>query len=274
MAFTIPSQAPTFAPYTIVYPKMDSDTYEGRIVRVVSLGMHPKTKLIPQGNSWIPSPNPADTQDCFKMTFQIEIIGLNAAGVKWELIDEKWEEVETYQERPVSVFHDVWVYPNATRGNFFDMLKAVDPDLTKVPSDLEYYGDTLLGAPINVMIKVNPDKKYTEADRKAGKPRRYFNNVKAITGMSNRMKQSLPEAVSPLLFFNCFDGSEKMEAVYAELPKFQRELLAEASDAASIPFAGTEPKEYVDPNTAQEPSKVGTPSTSAGGMDFDDDIPF
>ena len=263
-----------FAPSVTVYPQIDSDTYEGRIVRVIALGMQNKTKLVPNGKGgWTPSTLPQDTKPCFKLSLQIELIGMQSKGTKWELEGNKWQVKEEYSARPTCVFHDVWLYPNLSRGNFFDLLQSLDPSVTKVPADLDYFRDVMLGAPLNVTVKSVPARQSAE-DAAYGKPLRYFNNIKGTAGMSARIKKGLPAAESQLVFFDCYDGGEEMQAAYAELPKFQRDMLTEATDSVNIPLAGTEPIERPAPEEQGKAPVKETPVADVEEMDFSDDIPF
>ena len=262
-------QATSSRPQSItVYPEIESDTYEARVVRVISLGMQEKVKLIPDGRgSWMKSTNPKDVSHVFQFALQFELIGLSSKGTKWELENNKWNVVEEFAERASCVFNEYYVYAGGTRGNLFDLCQAVDPSITKIPNDLAWFKNKLLGAPVNLTLKSSPAKRKPEDDEQ-GKPHKYWTNVKAVSGMSRRMSQGLPSAESALLFFDCYTNSDEMERAYAELPAFQRKKLEEAYDAANIPLAGTEPKDYsVDADA--KPTETVEPS-----MDFDDDIPF
>ena len=263
-------QATSARPQSVtVYPEIESDTYEARIVRIVALGMQEKTKLVPNGSgSWMKSTLPKDTSHVFQFALQFELIGLKAAGAKWELENGKWVESETYAERPSCVFNEYYVYAGGTRGNLFDLCQAIDPSINKIPNNLEWFKDKMLGAPVNITLKSSPAKR-TPEDDSTGKPYKYWTNVKGTSGMSKRSAMTLPQAESAHVFFDCYTTSIEMDKAYAELPQFQRDKIAEAYDAANIPLAGTEPKNFDVDDEAVKPHKE-----DAITDDFEDDIPF
>ena len=237
----------------VTYDVIADDVYEARLVRLVGLGVHDQ----PEWNGEKKSP-------AFKCSLQYELIGIDATGTD--------ADGKAIDPRPACAFQDVYLFPGGQRGKVFDMCRALDPSVERVPNNLDWFIDKL-GAPIMVQVGHYVAKDGTKR-----------NKVIGVSGMSARVRNSLPAARSELIGFDPYVETPGMISAYAKLPKFQREMLTEAHDTKSIKLAGTEPvKQEGNSRPAQAatsaPVQTKAPAASAPvdaaqDLPFDDDIPF
>ena len=233
----------------VTYDVLADDVYEARLVRFIGLGIQEQ----PEWNGEKKSP-------AFKCSLQYELIGMDATGVD--------AEGKAVDPRPACAFQDVYLFPGGQRGKVFDMCRALDPSVDRVPNNLDWFIDKL-GAPLMVQVGHYVAKDGTKR-----------NKVVGVSGMSARVRNSLPAARSELIGFDPYVESPEMMLAYSKLPKFQREMLTEAHDTKSIKLAGTEPMKQeggapVASRPAPTQQTASKPAVApAEDMPFDDDIPF
>ncbi|MGL4353213.1 MAG: hypothetical protein ACRCTP_04675 [Aeromonas popoffii] len=233
-----------------VYNALEDDTYEARIVRFIGLGVQEQ-----------PEWNGEKKDPAFKCAIQFELIGIDATGTD--------SEGKALDPRPACQFKDYFLFPGAKRGGVFDLCKAIDPTLEKVPNDLNWFLDKV-GAPIMVSVS-----------HYVNKEGRKVNKVTGVSGMSARARNTLPAAQTDLVGFDPYKDTPEMGVAYAKMFKFQRDMLTEAHDSKNMPFAGTEAQK-LDGNAPSKPAaqpaapqSTGTPTAQQqADMPFDDDIPF
>lgn len=237
------------------YDVIADDVYEARLVRFVGLGVQEQ----PEWNGEKKSP-------AFKCSLQYELIGIDATGTD--------SEGKAIDPRPACAFQDVYLFPGGQRGKVFDMCRALDPSVDRVPNNLDWFIDKL-GAPIMVQVGHYVAKDGTKR-----------NKVIGVSGMSARVRNSLPAARAELIGFDPYVESPDMISAYSKLPKFQREMLTEAHDTKSIKLAGTEPVKQQGNTSPPVQQQVAAPAQQAKApaasapveashdLPFDDDIPF
>jgi len=192
-----------------VYNPLKPDVYPARIVRFVGLGIQDQKEF--QGQAKDPA---------FKCAIQFELIGVDATGVD--------SEGKPLEPRPSCVFQDYFLFPRATRGKVFDLCRAIDASIEASPSTLDWFIERLGEI---VMVQVG---NYTTKDGVVK------NTVQAVQPTPSFMKANIGEARSDLVGFNPYVDNEANLAAYSKMFKFQRGMLLEAHDSASIPFAGKE----------------------------------
>lgn len=257
MTTAIPSTSTSKKSFT-VYDAIEDDVFDARIVRFVGLGVQPQPDW--QGEAKAPA---------FKCTIAFELIDVDATGRTYEGEEDKVGK--PIDPRPSCQFKDFYLFPGAKRGGVFDLCKAIDPTITEVPRNLEWFMERL-----NEVVSIGVGS-YTT---KKGVVR---NKVTSIGAVSSRNKSKVGEARSELVAFNPYSDTPEMLKAYSKLYKFQRDVIAEAKDAQHIPFAGKEPiadegdGDKPKNTTTRESQKYGNTSAQKNpdeGMDFDDDCPF
>lgn len=235
MTFAIPTSRSPKA--STKYNALPADVYPAKAVRFIGLGMQDQPEF--QGQK----KNPA-----FKVMIQFELLGVDSTGTTPD-------GTPIPAGTPACVFSEYYLFPNASRGKVFDLVRAVDPSLQAVPSTIDWFGENLLDKGLFVNVG-----SYTN---KNGEVK---NCVNGISPAPTMMVNNFPQRRADLVFFNPYDGSETALASYEKLYKFQRDLLMEAHDASHIPFAG---KEVVFNKEGEKPLTTATSSA-----DISDDTPF
>ncbi|AEK81963.1 hypothetical protein [Salmonella phage 7-11] len=257
MTTAIPSTSSSKKSRT-VYDVIENDVYDARIVRFIGLGVQEQPEW--QGERKAPA---------FKCSIAFELIDIDATGRTFEGDDDKVGK--PIDPRPSCQFKDYFLFPGAKRGGVFDLCKAIDPTITEVPRNLEWFMDKL-GEVVSVGVG-----SYTT---KQGITR---NKVTSVGAVSSRNKSKVGEARSELVAFNPYSDTPAMTAAYAKVYKFQRDMLTEAKDAQHIPYAGKEPVndggdgDRPDNTTTREEEKYGSNTNTRNtpnDVAFDDDIPF
>lgn len=243
MSTAIPTTMPE---NTTIYDTIPNDTYPARIVRFVGLGIQEQPEF--QGQKKRPA---------FKCSIQFELIGVDATGTK--------ADGTPIEPRPACVFKEYYLFPGATRGGVFELAKAVDASMEAAPSTLEWFTEHL-GSLVNVQVGSYVNRKGQRKNKVVG--------VSPVPGM---FRAQIGEARCELVGFNPYIDNEAALAAYSKLFKFQRDIINEAHDRDSIPFAGREPlqnspdEQGTPSNTQPQPSSVTEGVTDELG---DDDIPF
>lgn len=254
MSTAIPSTSSSKKTRT-VYDAISNDVYDARITRFIGLGVQEQPEW--QGEKKSPA---------FKCSISFELVGIDATGRTYEGDEDKVGK--PIDPRPSCQFKDFYLFPGAKRGGVFDLCKAIDPSITEVPRNLEWFMERL-----DEVVSVGVGS-YTT---KAGIVR---NKVTSIGAVSSRNKARVEPSRSELVAFNPYVDSPAMAAAYGKVYKFQREMLTEAKDSANIPFAGKEPVqdngdgEAPEGTTTREENKYQTTKPVDVPVDFDDDIPF
>ena len=255
MSTAIPSTSSSKKSRT-VYDAIENDVYDARIVRFIGLGVQEQPEW--QGEKKSPA---------FKCSISFELIDVDATGRTFEGDDDKVGK--PIDPRPSCMFKDYYLFPGAKRGGVFDLCKAIDPSITEVPRNLEWFMDKL-GEVVSVGVG-----SYTT---KAGVTR---NKVTSVGAVSSRNKPKVGEARSELVGFNPYVDSPDMVQAYSKVYKFQRDMLTEAHDKANIPFAGKEPvndngdgERPSNTETREEQKYSNTSNQTPNDVPFDDDIPF
>lgn len=255
MSTAIPSTSSSKKSRT-VYDAIENDVYDARIVRFIGLGVQEQPEW--QGEKKSPA---------FKCSISFELIDIDATGRTFEGDEDKVGK--PIDPRPSCMFKDYYLFPGAKRGGVFDLCKAIDPTITEVPRNLEWFMDKL-GEVVSIGVG-----SYTT---KAGVTR---NKVTSVGAVSSRNKPKVGEARSELVGFNPYVDSPEMVQAYGKVYKFQREMLTEAHDKTNIPFAGKEPvndsgdgERPSNTETREEQKYSKTSNTTPNDVPFDDDIPF
>lgn len=230
------------------YDVLESTDYDARIVRFVGLGV--QDQPIFDGKPKDPA---------FKCALQFELIGVDATG--------KDGEGKALEPRPACQFKDFFLFPNAKRGNVFDLCKAINPSIDKVPGSMDFFTKEMLGKVVNVKV--------TSYVGKDGVTR---NSIAAITPIPEKYKAAVGPARCELVGFDPYSKDEDMKVAYAKLFKFQREIIEKAHDVAHIPLAGTEPMK-LDGSSDTKPTPTPTSTATSAPkydetMDDMDDAPF
>lgn len=256
MTTSIPSNSSSKKTFT-VYDAIADDVYDARIVRFIGLGVQEQPEW--QGERKAPA---------FKCSISFELIDIDATGRTYEGEEDKVGK--PIDPRPSCQFKDFYLFPGAKRGGVFDLCKAIDPSITEVPRNLEWFMEKL-GEVVSVGVGNYKTKK--------GVVR---NKVTSIGAVSSRNKPKVGEARSELVAFNPYVDSPAMVQAYGKVYKFQRDILTEAKDVANIPFAGKEPVsnegdgERPEGTTTREEQKYSNQPHKPNMADvpFDDDCPF
>lgn len=228
---------------TNTYNALADDVYPARIVRFVGLGIQDQPEF--QGQKKDPA---------FKCAIQFELIGVDATGTQ--------PDGSPIDPRPACVFQDYFLFPGASRGKVFDMCRAIDASMTAAPRNLDWFIDNL-----NSIVMVQVGHYVTKDGTRK-------NKVVAVQPCPGFMKGNIGPARTDIVGFIPYSDSEANLAAYNKLFKFQRDMLTEAHDVASIPFAG---KEVQLPNAAapQQPVTPTYNEPATTGFDgSDDDVPF
>lgn len=242
-----------------VYDPVENDVYDARIVRFIGLGVQEQPEW--QGEKKSPA---------FKCSVAFELIDVDATGRTFEGDDDRVGK--PIDPRPSCMFKDYYLFPGAKRGGVFDLCKAIDPTITEVPRNLEWFIDHL-----NEVVSIGVGS-YTT---KAGITR---NKVTSVGAVSSRNKPKVGEARSEIVGFNPYIDTPDMVQAYSKVYKFQRDILSEAHDSKNIPFAGKEPvndsgdgETPTNTQTQEETKYTGSANTQTNNpasVPFDDDIPF
>ncbi len=229
-----------------IWDAIESDTYEARLVKCVGLGVQEQPEW--QGQK---------KQPAFKMAMTFELIDVDATGVD--------KDGKPLEPRPACQFKDYFLFPGAKRGGVYDLVRAIDPSLEAVPNNLEWF-EKALGSVINVEVGSYVNK--------SGQTR---NKVVGVSPVPGRNKERVGPARCEMQFFNPYVENDTMLASYSKLFKFQRDTLMEAHDKDNMPYAGKEPIQNDERQSAPVANpydnKVATQQTPAD-MAFDEDIPF
>lgn len=188
-----------------VYSLVKKGAYPARLVKFVGFGMQEQPPY--QGQAKAPA---------FKGLFLFELIGKKITATRGE---------ET-KELPAVIMASLNIFPGGKRGKTFDLCNILDDNITSVPGDLNWFREQLNKAVI-VTVDTYTNKKNQER-----------NSYKGASTMLEGME--VGEAESDLVFFDPYDDSAEMKAVYEKLLPWERNVLADAVDAEHIPFAGME----------------------------------
>lgn len=248
----------------VVYDTTKAGLYPARLVRFAGLGTQPQPAY--DGQAKDPAPKVAVMFELYdpQTAKPLDVIGTNT-------------ETNEKVNRPSCVFQDYYLFPGATRGKVFELAKALDPSIEKVPDNFEWFLDRL-STPVQVQVG-----NYNKKDGTIGV------KVASVTGVSSFVANAMEPARSELVGFDPYDDNvEKFGRAYAQLFGFQRDMLKDAQDAQYIPLAGTQPMK-IDDNPANTDNSQASASTTTttysapdanpdvgGGMaaDEDDDRPF
>ncbi|QQK87921.1 hypothetical protein pSalSNUABM01_052 [Salmonella phage pSal-SNUABM-01] len=256
MTTAIPSTSSSKKSRT-VYDVIENDVYDARIVRFIGLGVQEQPEW--QGEKKAPA---------FKCSIAFELIDIDATGRTFEGDEDKVGK--PIDPRPSCQFKDYFLFPGAKRGGVFDLCKAIDPTITEVPRNLEWFMDKL-GEVVSIGVGSYKTKQGIER-----------NKVTSVGAVSSRNKSKVGEARSELVAFNPYTDNPDMMKAYSKVYKFQRDMLVEAKDSQHIPYAGKEPVtgdgdgEAPANTTTREDEKYGSgrSQTTPNDVTFDDDIPF
>lgn len=245
MATAIPSTRTSKKSFT-VYDVIPDGDYPARLVRFTGLGVQEQPEF--KGEKKSPA---------FKSTMQFELIDVDATGTEYENDQDK--KGKPIEPRPACQFLDAYLFPGASRGKIFDLCGVLTPGIKEVPGTLEWFEDKLDSI---VTVRVG------HYDGKNGRR----NKIVGVFAIPDMFKKQVGPSRCDKVFFNPYEDSTAMMQAYSTLPKFQREMLAEAIDKENIPFAGKEPIKANDQEKKPSvPSKVTEPAIAD---EFDDDIPF
>lgn len=256
MTTAIPSTSSSKKSRT-VYDVIENDVYDARIVRFIGLGVQEQPEW--QGEKKAPA---------FKCSIAFELIDIDATGRTFEGDEDKVGK--PIDPRPSCQFKDYFLFPGAKRGGVFDLCKAIDPTITEVPRNLEWFMEHL-GEVVSIGVGSYKTKQGIER-----------NKVTSVGAVSSRNKSKVGEARSELVAFNPYADNPDMMKAYSKVYKFQRDMLVEAKDSQHIPYAGKEPVtgdgdgEAPANTTTREDEKYGSgrSQTTPNDVAFDDDIPF
>lgn len=230
-----------------IYDLIPNGDYDARIVRFIGLGVQEQPPYEGQ-----------EKEPAFKCSIVYELIGTDVTG--------KTEDGEAVDPRPACMFGDYFLFPGAERGNVFNLCKILDPSLTKVPGDIEWFTNKL-GSVINVNVTT-----YKRKDGTLG------NKINSLSPIPAKYQAGIGEQRTDLVGFDPYVDSPEMFGNYSKLYKFQHEILANAIDKENIPFAGKEPasldgdslkKKVKQDSTTSDATATATPSD-----DSDNDAPF
>lgn len=237
-----------------VYNVLADGEYEARIVRFVGLGV--QEQPIYDGQKKDPA---------FKCAIQFELIGVDATGTVFE--NDADIVGKPIDPRPACQFKDFYLFPGAKRGNIFDLCQMIDPSLTAVPEDLDWFTQKMLGAVVNLKVGSYAAKDGTRKNTIVK------NGIMAIP---EKYKAGVGPARCDLVGFDPYVDSPTNAVAYAKLFKFQREDLAKAHDAVHIPYAGKEPIKLGEGQQAAPAATTATAGTTAAVADnsYDEDAPF
>lgn len=217
----------------ILWDSIENDIYEARIVKCIGLGVQEQKPYKGQTK-----------QPKFEMAITFELIDVDANGV-----DRDGKPVEP---RPACQFKTYPLHPGAKMGGVYNLVRAIDPSLEKVPSNLEWF-ESIIGSVINV-----------EVGSYVNKQGRTVNCVNGVSPVPSRNKDRIGSARTETLFFNPYADTPEMTNAYSKLYKFQRDRMVEALDSDNMPYAGKEPE-------AQEEAVQAPQSPS---MSYDEELPF
>jgi hypothetical protein len=204
------------------YELIEDGIYEARITRFVGLGVQEQPDY--QGQAKDPA---------FKAMFEFELIDIDTKGEEVKAAGTPQEERAPLDPSPSCQFHDVFLFPGASRGKVFELCKVLDPSLEKVPTTLDWFEDKL-GSVINVNVG-----NYTiQRGNNAGKKR---NCVRGVSQVAKKYISQVGAARRDLVFFDPYEENDKMFSNFSSLFKYQRDMLVEAIDTAHIIYAGKEP---------------------------------
>lgn len=255
------SQIPTNAkPKKLTkYSQIANGIYTARLTRVVGYGMQKQ-----------PDWNNEKKADAFKVALTYELYDpttgkpLDVSGYEYTL-NERDEEVKVPDSdltRPSCVFQDMFFFPGAKRGKVFDLCKALDASIEKVPADFDWFVEKL-GSPVQLTV--------AQWTSKAGNK---GVGVNAVNGVPTMIANALEPARTDLVSFFPYLETDVNDRGYAKMYPFQRTVLTEASDSANIPYAGKDPKVFDEEETKPHANtdKVESPETEE--QSTDDDRPF
>lgn len=196
--------------------------YPARITRFVGLGIQDQ----PEFNGQVKSP-------AFKSGFEFELIGVDTSGRIIKNAGTENETIEEFDPKPACMFQDYFLFPGAERGKVFDLCKAIDPSIKKVPSDLQWFIDNLL----NKVVSVRVGHYVIKNGDNAGKKR---NKVVGVSAIPAVFAGQVGEARRELIGFDPYTENDEMFTAYSKLYPYQRTVLTEAHDSANIKYAGKE----------------------------------
>lgn len=231
------------------YNVIPDGEYEARIVRFVGLGVHkqdpwtdPKTKEV------------KEKQPAFRADVTFELIGLDATG--------KDAEGKDLEARPACQFKTYPVNPRAKNSGMLDLCKMIDPSITALKGDLNWFKEILLGQPVNITIGHYVNK--------AGETK---NKIARIDPIPTKYRAAVGDARTDLVFFDPYASNDESNASYNKIYPYQRNLLTESLDTKNIPLAG---KEVVSAAATemQQPKPTIATVDKEPEVAFDDDVPF
>lgn len=231
------------------YDLLPDGEYEARIVRFVGLGVHKQDPWKDPKTGEVKTKQPG-----FKASLTFELIGVKTSGTD--------AEGKPLDPKPASQFKDFVINPRAKNSGMLDLVKMIDPSITALKADLDWYKDVLLGQPVNLVVS-----HYVKKDGTAK------NKVSSITPIPTKYRAAVGAAETPLVFFEPYSDNDEMAQAYNLIYPYQRRMLEEAEDVKHIPYAGREVTKGSD-----EAPKEGKPTVETvdkePSVDYDDDAPF
>lgn len=229
------------------YDLLKKNDYDARIVRVVMLGRQEFTYTDRKTGI-------TETKQNYAVEVAYELIGVDATGTD--------HEGKPLEARPSCMFQRYKLIPSSTRGNFLDIIRMVDPSITKQPNDPDWLRDHLLGQPVNLSVDI-----WTSKD--GSKTGNNFN----VTPIPSKYRAGVGEQRSELVYFEPYSDNDSNQQAYQKLYPYQRNALAEALDKDVIPFAGREVTKAGDTEQNAGRSSVET-TNQEPDVTSEEDCPF
>ena len=184
---------------------MEEGTSKCRVVQIIDLGVQPQRMC--EGKQKPP----------------VHKIRLTYEFTDEFCLDEDGKEME---DKPRWLSEEIPLHPlSSDLANSTKRYKAMDPELV-CGGDFTQMG----GAPVNVTVVNNPDKKGKKDDK--GRLVIY-NNIGAVTSMKKKEIANLPEAVNPVVVFSRDEATAEQ---FAALPTFLQEKIKAGLDFAGCPL--------------------------------------
>lgn len=246
-----------------VYDVLPDGEYEGRLVRMVGLGVQPQPAFTDRKTGITSEKKPA-----YKAAITFELVA-NGNGDRpmatGKIFNAEGEEEGIIDPKPACQFKDYFINPRAKNSGILNLVQMVDPSITALSSDLDWYKEKLIDQPFSITVG-----NYTN---KAGVVK---NKIVAINPIPQKYRKGVAEAQCPLIYFEPYTDNEEMLSIYNnELYPFQRNDLAAAVDKANIVYAGREPERRGDEQRDPTSTTSGTPTQESPMPEtFDDDCPF
>ncbi|MFW3388457.1 UNVERIFIED_CONTAM: hypothetical protein RF648_20945, partial [Kocuria sp. CPCC 205274] len=196
-----------------------------------------------------------ETKQNYAIEIAYELIGIDATGTD--------HEGKPLEPRPSCMFQRYKLIPSSSRGNFLDIIKMVDPSVTKQPNDPDWLRDNLLGQPVNLSVDV-----WTSKDgSKSG------NNF-TVSPIPSKYRSGVGAPRTDLVYFEPYTDNDENNQAYQKLYPYQRAALLEALDKDVIPFAGREVTKASDTEQNAGRSTVETTDREPESTEYDPDCPF